>query len=156
MVEKENKNQPNNNLSARSHRAKQQKLKINTILAFIFGVFFLFGLIILALLFLHYAISGTGAIILWEGANVAAFTNNQKGDTETFKIADIKDIRIGKGWERKGLWFVIPYVIPMNNKISEGLCVSFEAPDSITGKDVVYAFLLHSKEETKNFINLLK
>jgi tRNA U34 5-carboxymethylaminomethyl modifying GTPase MnmE/TrmE len=44
----------------------------------------------------------------------------------------------------------------MINKISEGLCVSFEAPDSITGKDVVYAFLLHSKEETKTFVNLLR
>lgn len=113
-------------------------------------------LIALALLFLHYAISGTGAIILWEGANVAAFTNNQKGDNETFKIADTKDIRIGKGWERNGLWFVIPYVIPIIHKVSEGLCVSFEAPDSITGKDVVYAFLLHSKKETKTFVDLLK
>ncbi len=113
-------------------------------------------LIILALLFIHYAISGTGAIILWEGANVAAFTNNKKGETETFQIADIKDVRIGKGWERKGLWFVIPYVIPIINKISAGLCVSFEAPDIVTGKDVAYAFLLHSKEEAKDLVALLK
>lgn len=79
--------------------------------AIIFPIIFgvpIYLLIILALLFLHYAISGTGAIILWEGANVAAFSKNQKGDNETFKIADIKDIRIGKGWERNGLWFVIP------------------------------------------------
>ena len=127
--------------------------------AIIFPIIFgapIYLLVILALLFLHYAISGTGAIILWEGANVFAFGKNQKGDNETFKIADIKDIRIGKGWERNGLWFVIPYVIPMINKTSEGLCVSFEAPDSVTSKDVVYAFLLHSKEETKTFVDVIK
>lgn len=113
-------------------------------------------IIIPILLFLHYAISGTGAIILWEGANVSAFSNNKKGDNETFKIADIKDIRIGRGWERNGLWFVIPYVIPLINKISGGLCISFEAPDSVTGKSVVYAFILHSKKEVQVLINVLQ
>ena len=113
-------------------------------------------LVIPALLFLHYAISGAGAVILWEGANVSAFSKSIKGETETFKIADIKDIRIGRGWERKGLWFVIPYVIPLINKISEGLCVSFEAPDSVTGKNTVYAFIMHSKEEAHSITNTLK
>ena len=126
--------------------------------AIIFPIIFgvpIYLLIILALLFLHYTISAVGAIALWELANVLAFDKNKKGDRETFSIVDIKDIRIGKGWERNGLWFVIPYVIPMINMMSEGLCVSFEAPDSVTGKDVVYAFLLHSKEETKTFVDLL-
>ena len=113
-------------------------------------------LIILALLFLHYVISAVGAVALWELANFLAFDKDKKGDNETFKIVDIKDIRIGKGWERNGLWFVIPYVIPMINMMSEGLCVSFEAPDSVTGKDVVFAFHMHSKEEIKTFVDLLK
>ena len=113
-------------------------------------------LIIPALLFLHYAISGAGAVILWEGANISAFSKSKKGETETFKIADIKDIRIGRGWERKGLWFVIPYVIPLINKITEGLCVSFEAPDSVTGKNAVYAFILCSKEEAQSIAYALK
>jgi hypothetical protein len=112
-------------------------------------------LLIIGILFLHYAISGTGAIILWEGANVMAFTDGKAGDTEIIRMVDIKDIRMGKGWERKGLWLVIPYVIPIINKVTEGLCISFEAPDSVTGKDVVYAFLLHSREETDKFRNII-
>jgi hypothetical protein len=112
-------------------------------------------LLIIKILFLHYAISGTGAIILWEGANVMAFTDGKAGDTEIIRMVDIKDIRMGKGWERKGLWLVIPYVIPIINKVTEGLCISFEAPDSVTGKDVVYAFLLHSREETDKFRNII-
>jgi hypothetical protein len=112
-------------------------------------------LLIIGILFLHYAISGTGAIILWEGANVMAFTDGKAGDTEIVRMVDIKDIRMGKGWERKGLWLVIPYVIPIINKVTEGLCISFEAPDSVTGKDVVYAFLLHSREETDKFRNII-
>jgi hypothetical protein len=113
-------------------------------------------LLIPGLLFLHYAISGTGAIILWEGANVMAFTDGRMGDTETFRLADIRDIKVGKGWERNGLWLVIPYVIPLINKVTEGLCISFEAPDSVTGEDRVYAFLLHSRKETEAFIDLVK
>ncbi len=112
-------------------------------------------LLIIGILFLHYAISGTGAIILWEGANVMAFTDGKAGDTEIVRMVDIKDIRMGKGWERKGLWLVIPYVIPIINKVTEGLCISFEASDSVTGKDVVYAFLLHSREETDKFRNII-
>jgi hypothetical protein len=112
-------------------------------------------LLIIGILFLHYAISGTGAIVLWEGANVMAFTDGKAGDTEIIRMVDIKDIRMGKGWERKGLWLVIPYVIPIINKVTEGLCISFEAPDSVTGKDVVYAFLLHSREETDKFRNII-
>jgi len=111
---------------------------------------------VIGILFLHYAISGTGAIILWEGANVTAFTNNRMGDTETIRIDSIKDIRTGKGWERKGLWLVIPYVIPIINRATGGLCISFEAPDSVTGKDVVYAFLLHSKHEAEVFTGLIR
>ena len=49
-------------------------------------------LLIIAILFLHYAISGTGAIILWEGANVTAFTEGRMGDTEIIRMGDIKDI----------------------------------------------------------------
>ena len=127
--------------------------------AIIFPIIFgapIYLLIILALLFLHYVISAVGAVALWELANFLAFDKDKKGDNETFKIADIKDIRIGKGWERNGLWFVIPYVIPMIDMMSEGLCVSFEAPDSVTGKDVVFAFHMHSKEEIKTFVDLLK
>ena len=112
-------------------------------------------LLAIGVLFLHYAISGTGAIILWEGANVMAFTDGKAGDTETISMGDMKDIRMGKGWERKGLWLVIPYVIPIINKATEGLCISFEAPDSVTGKDVVYAFLLHSREETERFRKII-
>jgi hypothetical protein len=127
--------------------------------AIIFPIIFgapIYLFIILALLFLHYVISAVGAVALYELANFLAFTKNKKGGNETFKVADIKDIRIGKGWERNGLWFVIPYVIPMINMVIEGMCVSFEAPDNVTGKDVVYAFHMHSKEETKNLVDLLK
>jgi len=113
-------------------------------------------LLILGIIFLHYIISAVGAVALWELANVISFTDNQKGNKETFKIIDIKDVKIGKGWERRGLWFVIPYVIPLINKISEGLCISFEAPDSVTSKSVVYAFLLHTKDEAKILTDSIK
>jgi hypothetical protein len=127
--------------------------------AIIFPIIFgapIYLLIILALLFLHYVISAVGAVALYELANFLAFDKNKKGDNETFKIADIRDIRIGKGWERNGLWFVIPYVIPMINMAVKGRCVSFEAPDSVTGKDVVYAFHMHSEKETQTLVDLLK
>lgn len=113
-------------------------------------------LLIPGLLFMHYAISGTGAVILWEGADVMAFTDGRMGDTETFRLAGIRDIRVGKGWERNGLWLVIPYVIPIINRVTAGLCISFEAPDSVTGEERVYAFLLHSRQETERFMDIVR
>ena len=60
------------------------------------------------------------------------------------------------GWARNGLWFVIPYFIPLVNKGAEGLAVSFEAPDGDSPKDLTYAIQFPSTEEAKDLAASLR
>ena len=53
------------------------------------------------------------------------------GVTISFPVSAVKDVKIGRGWARKGLWLVIPLYVAGVNKWAEGFCVSFEAPNGI-------------------------
>lgn len=108
-------------------------------------------LLLLVVIFIHNSIGGIGATALWEYNKVDDFSNKRKGQEVLLPFKDIKDVRLGKGWERKGLWFVIPYVIPLINMTTKDLCVSFEAYDPTTGKDVVYALLFNDKKKAEQF-----
>ena len=113
-------------------------------------------LLLLAVLFVHNSLGGIGAVALWEYKSVDDFANKVKDPEVHIPIVKIKDIKIGKGWERNGLWLVIPYVIPLINIISKDICISFTAYDEITNKDVVYAFLLADKNQVKDFMHELE
>lgn len=111
----------------------------------------------LGLLFLacHACAGGFGAGCLWELANLIAFGADGCPNSATFPIGAIKSVKIGPGWARKGLWLLIfPYVFFIN-KMSEGLCVSFEAPDGDRNPDGVYALHMRSKEEARRLAERL-
>lgn len=103
----------------------------------------------LALLVAWWAVSTFGAVCFWELANVNAFMEGTGGKTTTFPVSAVKRVKIGRGWARNGLWLVIPPVVPMVNKVSEGVCVSFEAPDGDTGRDAVYALMMQTPEDAQ-------
>ena len=109
----------------------------------------------LLLLLAHLAASGFGAGCLWEMANLTAFIEATRGTTITFPLSRVKRIKIGRGWARKGMWFLIlPYVAGINS-LAEGVCVSFEAPDGETGREVVYALHMQSPDEARKLAELL-
>ena len=60
------------------------------------------------------------------------------------------------GWARNGLWLAIPHIVPWLNKVSEGVCVSFEAPDGNTGRDVVFALMMQTPEDAETLTGLLQ
>ena len=106
------------------------------------------------LLLLHYLVSALGAAVFWSLANSAACTSG-KFPTVSFNVNEVKRVKIGAGWSRNGLWFVIPQFIPMVNTGAKDLTVSFEAPDGDSPKDVTYAIHLPSTEEAKDLTKLL-
>jgi hypothetical protein len=109
----------------------------------------------LALLVAHWAISGLGAVIFWEGAVVAAFDHGGQ-PTTSFPVGAVRRVKIGRGWARNGLWLVIlPYVAQLN-KISEGRVVSLEAPDGDTRGDAVYAFHMYGEDDAAALAALLE
>ena len=53
------------------------------------------------------------------------------------------------------MWLLIlPYVAGINS-LAEGFCVSFEAPDGETGRDVVFALHMQSPDEARRLAGLL-
>ncbi len=106
--------------------------------------------IIPGLLLMHLLIGGTGAAVLWEAANLASLGKGQKGETIVIPLENIKDVSVGKGWARNGLWIVIPYAVPLVNKAAEGFCVSFEAPQfGDHGREKVFAFHMQSRRQAE-------
>ena len=110
--------------------------------------------IALALLVVYWLFSSIGAVALWEYQTALA---PERGfQTASFPVSAVKRVKIGRGWARNWIWLVIlPFVVPIN-KISEGIVVSFEAPDDETGKDAVYALATSSKEVAQTLAGLLE
>jgi hypothetical protein len=108
----------------------------------------------LAILVAHFLVGSIGAASFWEIANMAAIGSGHP--TVSFPVTAVKEVKIGPGWARKGLWLVIlPYVAQIN-KMSEGHTVSFEASDSETGEAVVCAFHMHTEEDARALAGLLE
>ena len=60
------------------------------------------------------------------------------------------------GWAKGINRLLIPFYVLTMNKISPGYIISFEAPDQITGKYVVYALMLWNEEDAQSLENLLR
>jgi hypothetical protein len=114
-----------------------------------------FFAVALGLQAVHWALGTFGAVSFWELANVNAFTAGRAGETTEFRARNVKDVRTGRGWARHGLWLAIPLYVPGLNRMSQGYCVSFEAPDSETGRDVVYALHMRTEEAAEELTALL-
>lgn len=105
---------------------------------------------------LHLAVGGFGAGCMWEAMNLNAFSEGRPGETQSFPVSAVRDVRIGRGWARKGLWLVVrPYVGGID-ALAEGHAVSFEAPDDRTGGCAVYALHLRTPEDATRFASLLR
>lgn len=106
------------------------------------------------LLILHWFVGVMGAAGLWEMANMAAIGSGHP--TERFPVSEVKGVKIGPGWARRGLWLVIlPYVAGIN-KMSEGHAVSFEAPAGDVAGNDIYAFHMRTQEEARELARLLQ
>ncbi len=99
------------------------------------------------LLACHAGAGGFGAGCLWELENLIEFGAGISGKSTCFPLQQVKRIRVGRGWARKGMWLLILPYVAMVNKMSEGYCVSFEAPDGEFGGDKVYALHMRSNED---------
>ena len=109
----------------------------------------------LALLFIYWVISAVGAVALWEFQNFMSFDRVGYQST-SFQLNSVKNVKVGRGWARNGLWLILLPFIAGLNKSSEGRVVSFEAPDGDTGKDAVYAFYMRKGDDPKALARLLE
>jgi len=112
-------------------------------------------LLAVGLLAAHGMAGGFGAGGLWEMMNLISFGQGTLGETATFPVSAVKRIKIGPGWPRRGMrLLILPYVAGING-VSKGLCVSFEAPDGMTGRYVGYALHMRSPRDAQTLAGFL-
>lgn len=109
----------------------------------------------LALVVVQGLFGAIGVASFWELANVTAVYGGHD-QTASFPLSAVKRVKIGRGWARKGVRFIIPHIIPGIDQMSEGRAVSFEAPDGESGKDCVYAILMWDERNAATLAALLK
>lgn len=102
----------------------------------------------------HLAVGGFGAASLWEIANLTAFGEGARGETVSFPLSAIRDVRIGAGWARRGMWLLLLPWLAGINAMAAGVAVSFVAPDG-TADGGVFALHLRSPEEAQSLANRL-
>ncbi len=96
-----------------------------------------------------------GAGCLWEMEKLIQFGEGQQGSKVTFEKSSIQDIKVGKGWARGSIaWIIAPYV-PGINQMAKDMAVSFSAPDGILPGLTVYALHFRSKEDASKFRDLI-
>jgi len=105
-----------------------------------------------AIWIVSYGISFGGAG-LWPGLGEVM---NKQGIFKAleFPRAAVREIDIGQGWAKGGLEVVLwPYKAGVD-KMSEGLAVSFFAPDEL-GREVRFAFDLYTRESARELAEML-
>ncbi len=93
---------------------------------------------------------------LWEGPGIAACQEPGTLPRIAVPLGAISDVRIGRGWARRRLgWVIWPFVRPID-ALAEGHAVSFEGPDPVTGRRVVFALHFYTPAEADAFAGRLR
>ena len=102
------------------------------------------------LLAAHAMAGGFGAGCLWEMMNLIAFGQGTRGETVSFPVSKVREVRIGAGWARRGMWLLLLPYFKGIDAMAKGLAVSFVAPDGI------YALHMRTPEDANTLAALLK
>jgi hypothetical protein len=104
-------------------------------------------------LFAHYLVGSLGAAAFWELPRMTAMSS-AKLPSISFPVSAMRDVRVGKGWSRRGLGIVIlPFTKAIDSMADD--CISFDAPDGTTPRDVVYALHFPDADEVERFLTAL-
>lgn len=111
--------------------------------------------IALTLLAAHFGAGGVGAGCLWEMQNLVAFVQGTHGATQDFRLDEVRDVRIGTGWARRGMWLMLLPYFKGIDAMARNVCVSFVAPNGTPGGGV-YALHMRSAAEAQRLAGLLQ
>lgn len=84
---------------------------------------------------------------LWALPDSAAIADPGTLDKVTVPLSSIRDVRVGPGWDRQGIGFVIGPVVGAVNSMAGDKTVSFLAPDPVTGRYVTYGVCAYTSQE---------
>jgi hypothetical protein len=122
-------------------------------LVFLNWIYLLTGVVLIAL---HGIVGGVGAGCLWELERMLESGEDRTPKTVSFLVSEVKDVKIGMGWARGAIrWIIAPY-IPGINQMAKDIAVSFEAPDGELPGRSVYALHMRSKADAELFARFLR
>ena len=84
---------------------------------------------------------------LWALPDVMAIATPGTLDKVTVPLSSVRDVRVGPGWDRQGIGFVIGGAVRAVDSQAGDKTVSFLAPDPATGRYVTYGVCAYTSEE---------
>jgi hypothetical protein len=93
---------------------------------------------------------------LWAWPDVSAVVEPGTLDKVSFPLSAVRDVKVGPGWDRQGIGFVLGGVVNAVNDGAKDRTVSFLAPDPTTKRYVTYAVCCYTSQEAANLANSLR
>jgi hypothetical protein len=84
---------------------------------------------------------------LWALPDAMALAAPGTLDKVTFPLSAVRDVRVGPGWDRQGIGFVIGGMVKSVDSQARDRTVSFLAPDPTTRRYVTYGVCAYTSEE---------
>jgi hypothetical protein len=93
---------------------------------------------------------------LWAWPDVVALVDPATLDRVTVPLASIRDVRVGPGWDRQGIGFVLGGMVKAVDKQAGDHTVSWLAPDPTTGRYVTYGVCAYTTDEAADLAQQLR
>lgn len=93
---------------------------------------------------------------LWAWPDVVALADPATLDKVTVPLASIRDVRVGPGWDRQGIGFVLGSMVKAVDKQAGDHTVSWLAPDPTTGRYVTYGVCAYTTDEAADLAQQLR
>jgi hypothetical protein len=137
----------------------QAVLMIASFLSILGSVIFwnwLWAVIGVVLFIAYFLLGGLGAASFWELEKLIRFSEGKDGSTVTFGFSEMEDVKLGAGWARGSVaWIIFPFV-PGIDQMAKDDVVSFLAPDGELPGKSVFALHFRNSDEAKKFLALIK
>lgn len=93
---------------------------------------------------------------LWALPDVGAIVAPGTLDKVVVPISSVRDVRVGPGWDRQGIGFVIGGMVGLVDRQAGDRTVSWLAPDPTTGRYVTYGVCAYTSEEAAQLAERLR
>lgn len=113
-------------------------------------------LVTLGVVVAYYLFSLICAAGLYSLPDSGAMASPGTWDKVTFPVSSVRDVKVGSGWDRQGIGFVIWPFVKGVDSLAGAKSVSFQAPDPTTGRYVTYAVCAYTDQEAVDLARKLR
>jgi hypothetical protein len=108
------------------------------------------------LFFGYYLFSMLCAAGLYSLPDSGAMASPGTHDKVTFPVSSVRDVKVGPGWDRQGIGFVIFSFVKGVDSLAGEKTVSFLAPDPTTKSYVTYGMCCYTEQDAADLARMLR